>query len=111
MLEYYLEGTLQFKRRVPDDVGSFIWLPSVDARRARLCKRGTDSDEVIARRLAGAGAEMVHAGEFDYVIINDDFDRATGDLIAIVRASRLSFKTKAVRASETLKNVSIPLLN
>ena len=95
----------------PDVVGIFILPPSVEALRARLNKRGTDSDEVIARRLAGAGAEMVHAGQFDYVIINDDFDRATEDLIAIVRASRLSFKTQAVRERETFKHLGIPLLS
>ena len=111
LLEIDWQGALQVKRLFPDVVGIFILPPSVDALRARLNKRGTDSDEVIARRLAGAGAEMVHAGEFDYVIINDDFDRATGDLIAVVRASRLSFKTQAVRERETFKHLGIPLLN
>ena len=110
LLEIDWQGALQVKRLFPDVVGVFILPPSVDALRARLNKRGTDSDEVIARRLAGAGAEMVHAGEFDYVIINDDFDRATGDLIAIVRASRLSFKTQAIRERETFKHLGIPLL-
>ena len=111
LLEIDWQGALQVKRLFPDVVGIFILPPSVEALRARLNKRGTDSDEVIARRLAGAGAEMVHAGQFDYVIINDDFDRATEDLIAIVRASRLSFKTQAVRERETFKHLGIPLLS
>jgi guanylate kinase len=58
--------------------------------------------------LAGAGAEMVHAGQFDYVIINEDFDRATQDLIAVVRAARLQFKVQALRSSCTFKRLGIP---
>ena len=110
LLEIDWQGALQVKRLFPDVVGVFILPPSVEALRERLNKRATDAPEVIARRLAGAGAEMVHAGQFDYVIINDDFERAKEDLIAIVRASRLSFKTQAVRERETFKHLGIPLL-
>ena len=110
LLEIDWQGALQVKRLFPDVVGVFILPPSVEALRERLNKRATDAPEVIARRLAGAGAEMVHAGQFDYVIINDDFERAKDDLIAIVRASRLSFKTQAVRERETFKHLGIPLI-
>ena len=110
LLEIDWLGALQVKRLFPDVVGIFILPPSVEALRERLNKRATDAPEVIARRLAGAGAEMVHAGQFDYVIINDDFERAKDDLIAIVRASRLSFKTQAVRERETFKHLGIPLI-
>ncbi|HIU83930.1 MAG TPA: guanylate kinase [Candidatus Aphodousia gallistercoris] len=110
LLEIDWQGALQVKRLFPDVVGIFILPPSVEALKERLTKRATDSPEVIARRLAGAGAEMVHAGQFDFVIINDDFQRATGDLIAIVRASRLTFKTQSIRERETFKHLGIPLL-
>ena len=110
LLEIDWQGALQVKRLFPDVVGIFILPPSVEALRERLNKRATDAPEVIARRLPGAGAEMVHAGQFDYVIINDDFERAKDDLIAIVRASRLSFKTQAVRERETFKHLGIPLI-
>lgn len=110
LLEIDWQGALQVKRLFPDVVGIFILPPSVEALRERLNKRAADAPEVIARRLAGAGAEMVHAGQFDYVIINDDFERAKDDLIAIVRASRLSFKTQAVRERETFKHLGIPLI-
>ncbi len=108
LLEIDWQGALQVKRLFPDVIGIFILPPSVDALRARLNKRGTDSDEVIARRLAGAGAEMVHAGQFDYVIINEDFERATHDLIAVVRASRLQFKVQTLRSAATFKHLGIP---
>ena len=108
LLEIDWQGALQVKRLFPDVIGIFILPPSVDALRARLNKRGTDSEEVIARRLAGAGAEMVHAGQFDYVIINEDFERATHDLIAVVRASRLQFKVQTLRSAATFKHLGIP---
>ena len=63
----------------------------------RLTGRGTDAQEVIARRLAAAQAEMRHVGEFDYVIINDQLDQALEDLRAIVRASRLAFPAQRAR--------------
>ena len=109
LLEIDWQGALQVEKLYPDVLGVFILPPSVDTLRVRLNKRGTDSDEVIARRLAGAGAEMVHAGKFDYVIINDDFERATADLISVVRASRLTFKSQVIRESETFKRLGIPL--
>lgn len=108
LLEIDWQGALQVKRLFPDVIGIFILPPSVEALRARLNNRATDSEEVIARRLAGAGAEMVHAGQFDYVIINEDFDRATQDLIAVVRAARLQFKVQALRSSCTFKRLGIP---
>ena len=58
---------------------------------------GTDSADVIARRLAAAHAEMRHVGEFDYVIINDQLAQALDDLSAVVRASRLSFGAQRAR--------------
>lgn len=108
LLEIDWQGALQVKRLFPDVIGIFILPPSVEALRARLNNRATDSEEVIARRLAGAGAEMVHAGQFDYVIINEDFERATQDLIAVVRAARLQFKVQALRSSCTFKRLGIP---
>ena len=108
LLEIDWQGALQVKRLFPEVLGIFILPPSIEALRQRLNNRATDSEEVIARRLAGAGAEMVHACEFDYVIINDDFERATQDLIAIIRASRLSFKSQVARERETFKPLGIP---
>ncbi len=108
LLEIDWQGALQVKRLFPDVLGIFILPPSVEALRQRLNNRATDSEEVIARRLAGAGTEMVHACEFDYVIINDDFERATQDLIAVVRAARLTFKSQAIREHDTFKHLGIP---
>ena len=70
-------------------VGIFIMPPSLDVLKARLMNRAQDSPDVIARRLAAAEEEIGHVVEYDYVIINDDFNRAALDLRCIIRTERL----------------------
>jgi guanylate kinase len=89
LLEIDWQGAAQVRRQIEGAIGIFILPPSVEELERRLRNRGQDSEEVIQRRLAAARDEMRHAGEFDYVIINKDFDEALADLAAIVRASRL----------------------
>ena len=89
VLEIDWQGAKQVRSLMPEATGIFVLPPSVDALRGRLTKRGQDSDDVIARRLAAARGEVSHVHEFDYVIINDDFDTAVQDLISIVRSTRL----------------------
>jgi guanylate kinase len=72
------------RQRVPDCTSIFILPPSRAELEHRLRSRRTDSDEVIARRLRDAVSDMSHYDEFDYVIVNDDFDRAVADLRRIV---------------------------
>ena len=108
LLEIDWQGALQIKKIFPDVVGIFILPPSVQALKDRLNSRGTDSPEVIQRRLDGAGAEMIHAGKFDFVIINDNFDRACTDLISIVRSARLTFAVQSLRNADTFRQLGIP---
>jgi guanylate kinase len=89
VLEIDWQGAEQIRRLYPDAVSIFILPPSMQALEDRLHGRGQDSAEVIGRRLAAARDEMSHVGEFDYVIMNDDFQTALKDLCAIVRSSRL----------------------
>ncbi|HWQ38621.1 MAG TPA: guanylate kinase [Burkholderiales bacterium] len=89
LLEIDWQGAQQVRRLIPDAIGIFILPPSAEVLRARLVNRGADSPEVIERRLAAAREEISHVGEFDYVIINNDFDEALEDLASVVRASRL----------------------
>jgi guanylate kinase len=72
-----------------DVVGVFIKPPSLDVLRQRLASRGDDAEQ-IARRMSHAEAELSHAGEFDYIVENADFETALADLRAILRASRLA---------------------
>ena len=84
LLEIDWQGAQQIRRTLPECRSIFMLPPSRAALEQRLRGRGTDSDEVIARRLRDSLADLSHWGEFDYIVVNDDFDRATGELEAIV---------------------------
>jgi guanylate kinase len=84
VLEIDWQGARQVRSKVPECISVFILPPSRQALEQRLRDRRTDSPEVIARRLRDAVTDMGHYGEFDCVVVNDDFDRALEDLRAIV---------------------------
>jgi len=84
LLEIDWQGARQIRTAMPECRSVFILPPSRAALEMRLRGRGTDSEEVIARRLRDSIADMSHWNEFDYVVVNDDFERATADLEAIV---------------------------
>jgi guanylate kinase len=89
ILEIDWQGAQQVRRLFPDCTGIFILPPSIAELERRMQKRGQDSEEVIQRRMGVARDEISHSPEFDYVIINKDFDEASQDLLAIIRAARL----------------------
>lgn len=97
LLEIDWQGAQQVRSLFPAAIGIFFLPPSMEELTRRLTGRGTDSADVIARRLAAAQAEMRHVGEFDYVIINDQLEQALDDLRAVVRASRLSLGAQRAR--------------
>ncbi len=99
VLEIDWQGAQQVRRAFPDAVGVFILPPSIEELERRLRGRGTDSDEVIGRRLLAAQAEMRHVGEFDYVIINNELSVALDDLAAVLRSARLRYPNQKVRHS------------
>jgi guanylate kinase len=83
------QGAEQMRQRLPDDmVGVFVLPPSAQELRARLKRRAEDADEVIARRLSNARGEITHWRDYDYVLVNDDIERAFGQLRAILEAER-----------------------
>ncbi|HEU4653059.1 MAG TPA: guanylate kinase [Steroidobacteraceae bacterium] len=84
LLEIDWQGAQQIRRAMPEHKSIFILPPTRAALEQRLRSRQTDSEEVIARRLRDSIADMSHWKEFDYVVVNDDFERATDDLCAIV---------------------------
>lgn len=89
ILEIDWQGARQVYNAMPDCVSVFVLPPSRAELERRLRDRNTDSDEVIARRMAQAVSEMSHYHEYDYLIVNDVFDQALADLKAVVRARRL----------------------
>lgn len=102
LLEIDWQGADQVRRVHADAVGIFVLPPSYAALLSRLRGRGTDAPEVIARRLRNAHAEIAHLIDFDYVIINEDFDRAAQELAAIVVAERLKRERQLERNRDIL---------
>lgn len=88
ILEIDWQGARQVRALYPDCVGIFILPPSTEELERRLRGRGQDAEAVIRRRLANAQAEIAHAGEFKYAIINKDFNTARQELARIVRSER-----------------------
>ena len=78
------QGAQQIRRTLPECQSIFILPPSREALERRLRGRNTDSEEVIARRLRDSIADMSHWNEFDYVVVNDDFERAAAQLETII---------------------------
>jgi guanylate kinase len=89
LLEIDWQGALQVRAQVPDAVSVFILPPSKEALEQRMRARAQDSEETIRRRLAAAREELSHYTDFDYVIVNEDFGTAVGEMCAIFVASRL----------------------
>jgi len=108
ILEIDFQGALQIKRIFANAVLVFILPPSMEELRSRLERRGEDAPDVIALRLANAAEEMAQVREFDFVIINELFERALFDLKAIVHAQRLKFTAQRRARAETFKALNIP---
>ncbi len=105
LLEIDWQGARQVRTLMPEAVHIFILPPSLASLKERLEKRGQDAQEVISRRLEAAREEMRHCGEFDYVIMNQDFARAVDDLSVIVRAARLAASRQQVRHAALLADL------
>lgn len=105
LLEIDWQGAQQVRKLFPAAIGIFVMPPSMDELVRRLTGRATDSDEVIARRLAVARDEMRHVAEFDYVIINGELQQALGDLLSVVRATRLCLSGQRDRHPELFNDL------
>ena len=105
LLEIDWQGAQQVRKLFPDAIGVFVLPPSMAELERRLSGRGTDSPEVIDRRLAAAQDEMRHVTEFDYVIINDKLQRALVDLLSVVHASRLRLAAQRDRHADLINDL------
>ena len=97
LLEIDWQGAQQLRRLFPHMVGIFILPPSLDELRKRLKSRGKDSPEAIEKRMASARHEISHVLEFEYIIVNENFEVALADLIGVVRAARVSRAQQEIR--------------
>lgn len=97
VLEIDWQGARQVRRIFPEAIGIFIMPPSMAELERRLRARDKDTKAAIRRRLAAAAEEMSHWAEFDYAIINNNFEDARRDLAAVVRAVRLTSARQSAR--------------
>jgi guanylate kinase len=105
ILEIDWQGARQIRKAMPESVQLFVLPPSREALRQRLRDRGTDSDKVIEARMRAAGREISHFGDFDYLLVNDDFERALGGMRAVVHAARLSLERQQVRHAALIRDL------
>ena len=108
LLEIDWQGAAQVRKLIPSAVLIFILPPSLASLKDRLEKRGQDAPDVIERRMEAAREEMRHCGDFDYVIMNQDFARAVDDLSVIVRAARLASPRQMVRHARLIAQLLNP---
>jgi guanylate kinase len=103
ILEIDYQGALQIKKMYANAVLIFILPPSWEELRSRLERRGEDTADIIELRLQNAAIEMAQAPEFDFVIINEVFDRALFDLKAVVHAQRLKYHVQRRTRPDTFQ--------
>ena len=108
VLEIDFQGAMSIKSTFANAVSIFILPPSWEELRSRLERRGEDAADIIALRLMNAAIEVAQVGKFDFVIINELFDRALFDLKAIVHAQRLKFEAQRRARADTFRALHIP---
>ncbi|WP_157670292.1 guanylate kinase [Chitinibacter sp. GC72] len=105
LLEIDWQGAQQVRRLFPEAIGLFVLPPSLDTLETRLRNRGKDSEDVIAKRMAVAREECSHVDEFDYVIVNEHIDDAVRDIVAVVRAQRLTLARQSNRHTALISSL------
>ena len=105
VLDIDWQGARMVRDAAADTLSVFIMPPSIEELGRRLKKRGGDTAEVIERRMRDAVMEMSHFDEYDYLVINDDFDQATGALINIIKSARFRRPVQQARYTEILSQL------
>lgn len=105
ILEIDWQGASQVRRRFPNAHSIFILPPSLTALYERLSTRAQDSIEIIARRMKDAQQELAHYPEYDYLIVNDNFEVALKDLASIIIAERLKIENQSIKLADILQDL------
>lgn len=105
ILEIDWQGAQQIRRQAPDAVSIFILPPSREVLEQRLIGRGQDPEDVIRKRMAQASEQVSHHVEFDYLIVNDDFDKALRELQAVILSRRLGILKQCERHSSLIRSL------
>lgn len=104
ILEIEVQGAMKVRKLRPDALLVFIAPPSVNELRRRLNKRGTETQEVIEKRIAASVGELPCMAEYDYVIVNDALEDAVSDFFAVIRSEQLKTSAQAEFIEEVIKN-------
>lgn len=104
ILEIEVQGAMKIREKCPDALFVFILPPSLKELRRRLNKRGTETEEVIKRRLGEAAGEIAQAHKYDYTVVNGELSEAVDDFLAIIRAEELNIKNSEKIIEEVLNN-------
>lgn len=104
VLEIETKGAMKVREKRPDAIFIFVLPPSVAELRRRLKKRGTETDEVIEKRVSQAAWEIEQSPKYDYVIVNDTLEDAVSDFFAVMRAEKLRAEFSGDIIEEVLKN-------
>lgn len=105
ILKIEVQGASQIKQMYPDSVGIFVMPPSMDELENRLRSRGTENENDIQKRLNIAREEIKKSCDYDFVVVNDDLETASDDVLSIVKALRFSYKRMNKYISEVIDNV------
>lgn len=104
ILEIEVQGAMQMREKRPDGLFVFIAPPSMAEIRRRLLKRGTETEEVINKRIAQATNELSYAQDYDYIIVNDALEDAVADFFTVIRAEQLRAPFVSDHIDEVIKN-------
>ena len=104
VLEIETKGAMKVREKRPDAIFIFVLPPSVAELRRRLKKRGTETDDVIEKRVSQAAWEIEQSPKYDYVIVNDALEDAVSDFFAVMRAEKLKAEFSGDIIEEVLKN-------
>ncbi len=105
LIEVDVNGAKAIREKMPEVVSIFIMPPSYAELKRRLSGRGTESEEVIEQRMHESLSEIARAAEFDYIVVNDNIDKAVDDIITVISSSRLMLKRQKFLIDGVLNNV------
>lgn len=104
-IEVDVNGAQIIREKLPEAISIFVVPPSFEELKRRLSARGTETEEIITLRMAAALDEIKRAGEYDYIVVNDDLLTAVDNIIAIIKGSKFCLKKQKYIINEVLKNV------
>lgn len=105
ILKIEVKGAQKIRELYPDAVSIFLLPPSMQVLESRIRRRGTENEQDIAKRLEIAKNEILRSADYDFVVVNDDIDEASNNVLSIIKALNFTYKRMNHKISEVIKNV------